>query len=44
MFHIMEKEYGVTRLLDPEGKKNFEIFVWSTNLMDQQQAFYKKFK
>ncbi len=21
-FHVMEKEYGVTRLLDPEGKNN----------------------
>ena len=24
-FHIMEKEYGVTRLLDPEGKS----YEWS---------------
>ena len=21
-FHVMEREYGVTRLLDPEGKNN----------------------
>ena len=22
-FHIMDREYGVTRLLDPEGKQRF---------------------
>ena len=25
-FHIMEKEYGVTRLLDPEGKMLFYTY------------------
>ena len=27
MFHIMEKEYGVTRLLDPEGKKEMSYTI-----------------
>ena len=27
MFHIMEKEYGVTRLLDPEGKKDLRTIT-----------------
>lgn len=26
-FHVMEKEYGVTRLLDPEGRTCFTILV-----------------
>ena len=24
-FHIMDREYGVTRLLDPEGKPSFTV-------------------
>lgn len=28
-FHIMEKEYGVTRLLDPEGKMLFYTYELS---------------
>ena len=31
-FHIMEKEYGVTRLLDPEGKI---LKHYDKNLFDQ---------
>ena len=27
-FHIMDREYGVTRLLDPEGKQGFLVTVW----------------
>ena len=27
-FHIMDREYGVTRLLDPEGKQRFLVTVW----------------
>ena len=26
-FHIMDREYGVTRLLDPEGKPSFTVIV-----------------
>ena len=26
-FHIMDREYGVTRLLDPEGKQRFLVIV-----------------
>ena len=26
-FHIMDREYGVTRLLDPEGKQRFLVKV-----------------
>ena len=29
-FHVMEKEYGVTRLLDPEGRTCFIILVQSS--------------
>ena len=32
MFHIMEKEYGVTRLLDPEGKKKFRDICFEYKL------------
>lgn len=26
-FHVVEKEYGVTRLLDPEGKKKIQFTI-----------------
>ena len=29
-FHVMEKEYGVTRLLDPEGNQFFLKSLFST--------------
>lgn len=29
-FHIAEREYGVTRLLDPEGRTFFEILIFVT--------------
>ena len=36
-FHVMEKEYGVTRLLDPEGKiVNYDSAVLHLNKICQQ--------
>ena len=32
-FHIMDREYGVTRLLDPEGKQRFTVLDRSSALV-----------
>ena len=32
-FHIMDREYGVTRLLDPEGKQRFTVLDCSSARM-----------
>ena len=32
-FHIMDREYGVTRLLDPEGKQRFRVSQSETSFI-----------
>ena len=38
-FHIMEKEYGVTRLLDPEGKMLFYTYELSFTAKTQLEKY-----
>ena len=44
-FHIMEKEYGVTRLLDPEGKVlsyTYELSFTSKTQLEKCELLAKK--
>lgn len=38
-FHVVEKEYGVTRLLDPEGKQ--KLFKISTIIVNFEFIYWK---
>ena len=44
-FHIMEKEYGVTRLLDPEGKVlsyTYELSFTAKTQLEKYELLAKK--